>query len=47
MVKHIGREMLTEGDPGEKPWHTESVGVRDKVAMVRVLAALSTSQCSL
>lgn len=44
---NTGREMLIEGDPEEKPWHTKSVGVRDKVAMVRVLAALSTSLCSL
>lgn len=24
VVKCVGREMLIEGDPGEKPWHTES-----------------------
>ena len=24
VVKYVGREMLIEGDPGEKPWHKES-----------------------
>lgn len=24
VVKYVGREMLIEGDPGEKPWQAES-----------------------